>query len=163
MASRLHTRGGEGNSGRSSTRARGSQYAGPIHKDHIGSRQKAKVSCDKDIAGSIARGYSNCNNVEVRAARVTLRPRGDQTGSFPATVNVVLVREVNPPEGEEPVEWILLTSLPIDTIEQVHMVIQYYTVRWMVEVFFRTLKSGCRVEARRFETIDAFLRVWPCT
>ncbi|HUT90561.1 MAG TPA: IS4 family transposase [Thermoguttaceae bacterium] len=56
-------------------------------------------------------------------------------------------------------EWILLTSLPIDDVEQVRQVIQYYCVRWMIEVFFRTLKSGCRVEQRRFENVDRFL---PC-
>jgi hypothetical protein len=65
-----------------------------------------------------------------------------------------MVREENPPEKEEPVEWILLTSLPIDDSEQVRQVIQYYCVRWMVEIFFRVLKSGCRVEERRFETLD---------
>jgi hypothetical protein len=57
------------------------------------------------------------------------------------------------------VEWILLTSLPIETLDQVRRVIQNYCVRWLVEVFFRTLKSGCRVEERRFEEVDRFL---PC-
>ena len=56
-------------------------------------------------------------------------------------------------------EWTLLTSLPIETLDQVRQVIQNYCVRWMIEVFFRTLKSGCRVEARRFETVERFL---PC-
>jgi len=73
------------------------------------------------------------------------------------TVNAVIVREVNPPEGETPVEWILLTTLPISTVEQVRLVIQYYTVRWMIEVYFRALKSGCRVEQRRFETLPRML------
>ena len=70
------------------------------------------------------------------------------------TVNVVLVREIAPPPGEDPIEWILLTSLPIATAEEVATVIQYYCVRWMMEILFRTLKSGCRVEERRFETMD---------
>jgi hypothetical protein len=74
-------------------------------------------------------------------------------------VNVVMVHEPNPPGGEPPVEWILLTSLPIETLDQVRQVIQNYCVRWMIEVFFRTLKSGCRVEGRRFETVERFL---PC-
>jgi len=49
--------------------------------------------------------------------------------------------------------------LPIDTLEQVREIIQYYSVRWMIEVLFRTLKSGCRVEERLFEAID---RLLPC-
>jgi Transposase DNA-binding/Transposase Tn5 dimerisation domain len=98
--------------------------------------------------------------VEVRAATLTLRPpwRGDRELP-PVTVNVVLVREPNPPPGEPPVEWILVTTLPIDTPEQVRQVVEYYCVRWCIEILFRTLKSGCRIERRRFEDID---RVLPC-
>src|SRR5207302_1718344 len=77
----------------------------------------------------------------------------------PVTVNVVLVREIDPPTDDEPVEWLLLTTLPIETVEQVREIVQYYTVRFLIEVFFRVLKSGCRVEARRFEHLD---RLLPC-
>jgi len=73
------------------------------------------------------------------------------------TVNAVLVSEADPPPGDEPVEWLLLTSLPVDDVEQVRQVVQFYCVRWMIEVFFRVLKSGCRVEERRFEHIDRLL------
>ena len=96
----------------------------------------------------------------MRAAPVTLRPpwRPDRVLS-PVTVNVVLVREIDPPEDDAAVEWILVTTLSIGDVEQVRQVIQYYTVRWMIEVLFRTLKSGCRVEQRRFQHID---RLLPC-
>lgn len=93
--------------------------------------------------------------MEVRAARVELRPPWRHDRRLPATtVNVVRVLEVAPPTGEEPIEWLLVTTLPIDTAEDVKNIIRYYTVRWMIEVFFRVLKSGCRVEARRFEHVD---------
>ena len=98
--------------------------------------------------------------VEVRAVRVTLRaPWRPDRQLTDRSVNVVMVTEVSPPAGERPVEWILLTSLPIDKREQVKTVIEYYSVRWMIEIFFRTLKSGCRVEGRRFEHVSRFL---PC-
>ena len=98
--------------------------------------------------------------VEVRAATVTLRPPWRFDRALPAvTVNVVLVREPNPPAGEPPVEWMLVTTLPIDTPEQVRTIVEYYCVRWCIEIVFRTLKSGCRIERRRFEHID---RVQPC-
>jgi hypothetical protein len=98
--------------------------------------------------------------VEVRAASMTLRPPYRHDRKLPAvTVNVVLVREMNPPPGETAVEWILVTTLPIDTLEQVRTIVEYYCVRWCIEVFFRTLKSGCRIERRRFEHVD---RVLPC-
>lgn len=96
--------------------------------------------------------------VSVRAARVTLRAPWRSDRKLPdVTVNAVLVREVDAPEGDEPVEWLLLTSLPIDDVEQVRRVIEYYCVRWMVEVFFRVLKGGCRIEERRFEHVDRLL------
>jgi Transposase DNA-binding/Transposase Tn5 dimerisation domain len=98
--------------------------------------------------------------VEVRAATLTLRaPSRPDRELPPVTVNVVLVRELNPPAGETPVEWILVTTLPIDTLEQVRTIVEYYCVRWSIEVFFRTLKSGCRIERRRFEDVE---RVLPC-
>jgi hypothetical protein len=120
--------------------------------------RKAKVNCD--TRGRRQPRESRTTEVEVRATSVVLRaPRRHDRKLNDISVNVVLVTEIAPPEGDTPVEWILLTSLPIDDAEQVRTVIQYYCVRWMIEVFFRTLKSGCRVEKRRFEHID---RVLPC-
>ena len=98
--------------------------------------------------------------VEVRAAALTLRPPWRHDRDLPSVmVNVVLVREPNPPAGEPPVEWILVTTLPIDTPEHVRTIVEYYCVRWCIEILFRTLKSGCRIERRRFEHMD---RVLPC-
>jgi hypothetical protein len=51
----------------------------------------------------------------------------------------------------------LATTLPIETDEDVQRVISSYCVRWQIEVYFRALKSGCRIEHRRFETIDRVL------
>lgn len=93
--------------------------------------------------------------VEVRACQVTLRPpsRPDRK-LLPITVNVVLVEETSPPAGQEPIQWFLITTLPIDTDEQVRAVVEYYCVRWGIEVYFKTLKSGCRIEDRQFEFIE---------
>lgn len=96
--------------------------------------------------------------VEVRAAKVELRaPWRHDRKLEDLSVHVVLVTEPAPPDGEIPVEWMLVTSLPIDDPEQVRKVVQYYSVRWMIEVYFRTLKSTCRVEERQFETIERAL------
>jgi hypothetical protein len=118
--------------------------------------RKPKVACETR-ARRQAR-VSRQAEVEVRALRVTLRPpyRPDRQLP-PVEVNVVLVRERAAPAREEPVEWLLLTSLPIDSADAVREVIECYTVRWLIEVFFRTLKSGCRIEARRFEQLPRLL------
>jgi hypothetical protein len=118
--------------------------------------RKAKVGCD--TRGRRQPRKSREAEMEVRAARITLRGPYRPGGKMAdVTVNVVIVSEVNPPAEDVPVEWILITSLPISSPEEVRLVVEYYTVRWMVEVFFKTLKSGCRVEERRFETLEALL------
>lgn len=115
--------------------------------------RSAKVACED--RGRRQPRQSRTAQVEVRAARVTLRAPWRPDRKLPdVTVNVVWVREVDPPPGEPAVEWMLLTSLPIETVEQVRQIVTFYRVRWMIEIFFRTLKSGCKVEKRRFEQID---------
>ena len=112
-----------------------------------------KVACE--TRGRRQARVSRQACVEIRSARVTLRPPWRPTGKLPEiAINVVLVREVNAPKDDEPVEWLLLTSLHIDNADQVRQVIQYYCVRWMIEILFRVLKSGCRVEERRFERLE---------
>ena len=94
--------------------------------------------------------------VSVFASKVTLndsrhrRPDG-------ITVNAVLVRELHPPRNKRPIEWLLLTSLPVKTRKQIELVIAYYEQRWTIEILFKVLKSGCRIEERRFGHIDRFL------
>ena len=72
-------------------------------------------------------------------------------------VNAVLVSVVDPPDATEAVQWLLLTSLPIKTNKQLELVIDYYEKRWVIELYFKVLKSGCRIESRRFEHMDRFL------
>jgi hypothetical protein len=92
---------------------------------------------------------------DVRSACVSLRPpwRPGQCKLPSVDINVVLVRERLPPSDEEPIEWMLLTDLPVETESQLLNVIQLYATRWMIEVYFKVLKSGCLVEKRRFENI----------
>lgn len=96
--------------------------------------------------------------LEIRKATVTLNvPSYFRHKYNSLEMNVVAVLETSPPKGEEPVEWILLTTLPIETFQQVLAVIEYYECRWMIEIFFKTLKSGCKVESLQFEEIDRLL------
>lgn len=121
-------------------------------------RLQPKVKCDTRRR----RQPRDCRKaqVEVRSASVILQPPVRLRGQLrDVPVNLVQVREVDPPAGDEPVEWLLITTLPIDNVEQVREIIRYYATRFMIEVLFRVLKSGCRVEERRFEHID---RMLPC-
>lgn len=69
-------------------------------------------------------------------------------------VNVVRVWEVGQPEGEPAVEWFLFTSEPVDTVDQVLAVVDYYRARWVIEEYFKALKTGCAFESRQLETYE---------
>jgi hypothetical protein len=70
-------------------------------------------------------------------------------------LNVVYVAEIDPPEGCEPVHWTLLTTEPIDSLTQILAIIEYYRSRWLIEEFFKALKTGCQVEKLQLETYAA--------
>ena len=100
-------------------------------------------------------------NVTIRARTVRLKPPDRPGGERLAEVelHVILVREEHPPAGEEPIEWLLLTSLPIETFAEVLEVIGYYGCRWQIEVYFRVYKTGCKVEEIQLEKAS---RLKPC-
>jgi hypothetical protein len=66
-------------------------------------------------------------------------------------VNVVRVWEQAPPSGEEPVEWVLFTTDPIATVEQILKIVDRYRARWTIEEYFKALKTGCAYESRQLE------------
>lgn len=72
-------------------------------------------------------------------------------------VNVVRVYEVDAPEGTEPVEWFLLTTEPIASREDVLAIVDIYRRRWVIEEFFRAVKTGCRYEERQLERRHSWL------
>jgi hypothetical protein len=96
--------------------------------------------------------------VNVQAAHVKLKQprRRDGKDLTDVAVNAILVRETEPPEGEEPIEWLLLTSLPIRNRRQVLAAVEYYCCRWQIEVYFRVLESACKVEASQLETAQGY-------
>ena len=96
--------------------------------------------------------------LEIRAIVVTLKPPHARSGLSPITCNMVLVEEVNGPGDGTDVSWFLITSLPIDSVAEIQCIINYYIARWMIEVYFRILKTGCRVEEVQLETVDRVKR-----
>lgn len=72
-------------------------------------------------------------------------------------LNVVYVVERRPPRGEPPVEWFLLTDLPVATTDEIAFVVDCYRGRWMIEEYFKALKTGCAYEKRQLETAHSLL------
>jgi len=92
---------------------------------------------------------------EIRSARVRLKPPYRAHASLPEVeVHAVLAREVDAPTGEQPVTWLLLTSLPVGTFADARQVVEYYLCRWEIEVFFKVFKQGCRIEALQWQTFE---------
>ena len=72
---------------------------------------------------------------------------------------VVRVWEVDPPEGVEPLEWVLLTSVPMESVAQAWERVGWYRRRWIVEDYHQALKTGCRMEERQIESYEGLRRL----
>jgi len=93
-----------------------------------------------------------------RTARMSMRfgsfeiaapEQGPWKGSPSVRLQALVVAETDPPEGVAPLEWKLLTTEPVDSLEKATEVVGWYARRWGIEIFHRTLKSGCRIEDRQ--------------
>jgi hypothetical protein len=80
-----------------------------------------------------------------------------KTKTAAVEMNVIHVFEPRPPRGEVAVEWFLLTSLPIDTPEAIAFAVDCYRARWVIEEFFKALKTGCQYENRQLESAHSLL------
>jgi Transposase DNA-binding/Transposase DDE domain len=73
------------------------------------------------------------------------------------TINVVRVWEPDPPEGQTPVEWILLTTEPIKSVEDILRIVDRYRARWTIEEYFKALKAGCAYENRQLADYESLV------
>jgi hypothetical protein len=79
-------------------------------------------------------------------------------GQPAVTVTTLLACEEHPPTGQPAIAWRLLTNRAADTLEAVVKLIDWYRKRWLIEVFFRIWKAGCRVEALQLGTFERLER-----
>lgn len=70
----------------------------------------------------------------------------------------VYVFESNPPKEEDAVEWMLLTNLSVNSLEQAQEKVIWYCLRWRIEMYFKVLKSGFKVEDCRLSNADRLIR-----
>jgi hypothetical protein len=97
----------------------------------------------------LAKPLERIAHVEIRGGPALLRVKVDGVPTE-ALFYCVLAKE----KGchADPIEWVLITTLPAETLEEAVKIINYYKVRWFIEIFHRTLKSGCGVEDSRLKT-----------
>jgi hypothetical protein len=96
----------------------------------------------------------------VRFAEVTIRPPRNRKVADPTPVRIfcVYAHEEAPPKHTPAVSWMLFTTEAVRSFDDACTVIQWYTCRWLIEVFFKVLKSGCKAEERQLETLDRLIR-----
>jgi hypothetical protein len=92
--------------------------------------------------------------LSVRFARVRLLPPRDKQHLKPVSLWAVWAKEESPPIGVKPLEWMLLTTMPVTCFEEAVEKLKWYTLRWGIEVYHRTLKSGCKIETRQLGNAD---------
>ncbi|NBV29204.1 IS4 family transposase [bacterium] len=81
-----------------------------------------------------------------------LGPTRYKKGSLPnVQATVILAIEENPPQGEEAIEWLLLTDMNVSSFKEAQEKLEWYSCRWQIEIFFNTLKSGCQIEKLQLE------------
>ncbi|WP_242527477.1 IS4 family transposase [Ktedonosporobacter rubrisoli] len=89
-----------------------------------------------------------------------MAPRWEKRcGTEPLPLWAIRVWEEDTPADEEPLEWLLLTSVPTTTIAQAWEHVQWYACRWTVEDSHQCLKTGCRIEERQVQSVARLIRL----
>ncbi len=120
----------------------------------ISERKATKKTAMPDERKARLPRNSRIAKLRFRAVTVTIPRPQRQDKSLPETLklNVVHVREIDAPAGTPPVDWMLATTEPVETREQILAVVDAYRSRWLIEEYFKVLKSGCAYESRQLES-----------
>ena len=118
--------------------------------------------CRQDVCGSLKihvarRGSRKARDawIDIRFAEVALKPPKSHRGGASVRVWAVYVTERDFDEKvKEPIEWMLLTTVKVASFEDARKRVEWYSGRWGIEVYHRTLKSGCRIKDRQLGTAD---------
>ena len=116
---------------------------------------KVQSSGTHEIQFRDAQGKDHRAMLSIRHATMTVRPPiGKQKEYQHQDLQIIYAEELDPPEGRAPIIWKLITNLPVTTHADAVHKLEWYALRWKIETFFRTLKTGCRIEELRLATAD---------
>jgi len=105
----------------------------------------------RSARGSNGRQPARSARLAIRFAAVQLAP--PRPGLRPLPMWAISATEIGAPADTEPLQWRLLTTLAIDDLAQASEKLQWYAQRWQIEVYHRTLKSGCAIEERQLGSV----------
>ena len=127
-------------------KVRSTDILGTVEVEIQQTQRMQKVKGGKGTRKKVTRSQRTAQ-LEIRATTVKPRVPYRKNTTLPSVeFQVVMATEKNPPENEEPIEWVLLTTLPVTTAQEAFRIIELYLVRWEIEVYHRILKSGCKIE-----------------
>jgi hypothetical protein len=126
-----------------------------------GSTTVAKVMKRQPIRGTHEvevrddHGHVSTATVQVRFCRVTIHPTpAKRKRCGPLSLTVIHAHERGRPADREPIRWKLLTDLPVENLASAIEKLDWYTMRWKIEMFHKVLKSGCRAEQSKLRTAE---------
>ena len=94
----------------------------------------------------------------LRYQSVELRPPTYYSDKAAVGLTVIHLCEENAPQGVKPVEWFLLTTVKVTSVEQARQCLDWYCLRWRIEDWHRVLKSGCEIEELQYATAERLKR-----
>ncbi len=121
-------------------------------------RQEAKGTHEIEVRDED--GKKDTATVEIKYERMRVLPPIGKKAAYPELeLTVIHARETAKPRRREPIEWKLLTNLPVQTLEDALEKIEWYALRWKIETFHKILKSGCRAEQAKLRTAERLSRL----
>ena len=145
-----------------------SQHNRWVLQGHDGETQRVKIhdwlrslpEAGRRTVKVPARGGQAARTATVGVAWAPVRvlpprqPRGEERGT-PLAVWAVRVWDLDPPANvKEPLEWILLTNVPVRTFEDACQRLDWYARRWIIEEYHKAMKTGCNIEKMEFTNQD---------
>lgn len=118
-----------------------------VNKQEVGGIQEVHVPRKGRRPARIAR-------LEVRFSEITLKPPIRKPKLPELTIWAVLAQEVDAPQDVDPIKWMLLSTCPVTNFHEATEKLSWYAIRWGIEVYHRTLKSGCKIEERQLGQAD---------
>lgn len=122
----------------------------------IVTRKSARPKKSKQKAS--AKRAARTAYVSIRYVQVSFNPPAYLKDKAPITVWAIHVCENNPPADEPAIEWFLLTTINITSVDDALDCIQWYCLRWRIEDWHRVLKSGCGIEKLAHKTVTRLKR-----
>jgi hypothetical protein len=150
-------------------REAGTHFLVRTHADRLAEDGTRTISQEMDEAPSKGfhrikvrdkQGHCARATLEIRWRRIrVLPPIGKQKRYPELTLTVIYAQELGTPKDREPIDWKLLTDLPVGSRAEAIQKLVWYASRWKVETYHKILKSGCKAEASRLRTADRLVNL----